>query len=257
MRYSRIRSVAASPARPVPAAKGARVPVLGLGASPRPTSWHAPGLALGISLWLSLLLGAVPSGVAAAGELYVYRTPGGVKLYTDQIMQSAAYQPLNGSARRARKGLPPVRLVAAASAPGRVDALIRRLAPEYRLDPKLVHSVVEAESAYRSRAVSHAGAQGLMQLIPATAERFGVKDVFDPEQNLRGGMSYLRWLIDHFDGDLNRALAGYNAGENAVKRHDGIPPYRETQRYVKKVLARYAEHRDRAGPAPVVATLGP
>lgn len=197
------------------------------------------------------------SGLAAAAELYVYRTPGGVKLYTDQIMPSTAYKPLNDSARRARKGLPPARPVAAAPPRGRIDTLIRRLAPEYRLDPKLVHSVVEAESAYRSTAVSSAGAQGLMQLIPATAERFGVTDVFDPEQNLRGGMSYLRWLIDHFNGDLNRALAGYNAGENAVKRHDGIPPYRETQRYVKKVLARYAEYRERAGPAPIVATLGP
>ena len=217
--------------------------------------------ALDMALWLALLWLTLvvvgTSGMAAAAELYVYRTPGGVKLYTDQIEHSSSYTPLNDSARRARKGLPPVRPVAVAPAPGRVDALIRRLAPEYRLDPKLVHSVVEAESAYRSTAVSHAGAQGLMQLIPATAERFGVTDVFDPEQNLRGGMSYLRWLIDHFDGDLNRALAGYNAGENAVKRHDGIPPYRETQRYVKKVLARYAERRDRAGPAPVVATLGP
>jgi soluble lytic murein transglycosylase-like protein len=77
-----------------------------------------------------------------------------------------------------------------------------------------------------------------MQLIPATASRFGVKDAWDPEQNLRGGMAYLRWLLDHFDGNVKLALAGYNAGEGAVERHGGIPPYNETQNYVKKIIRR-------------------
>jgi hypothetical protein len=85
---------------------------------------------------------------------------------------------------------------------------------------------------------SHKNAQGLMQLIPATARRFGVKDVWDPEQNLRGGMSYLRWLLDHFEGDVKLALAGYNAGEEAVRRYRGIPPYAETRAYVERISQR-------------------
>jgi len=123
-------------------------------------------------------------------------------------------------------------------ASGEIAKLVRNLAPHYSLDPNLVLAVVEAESGFNSRAKSPKNAQGLMQLIPATASRFGVKDVWDPEQNLRGGMAYLRWLLDHFDGDVKLALAGYNAGENAVERHGGIPPYDETQKYVKKIIRR-------------------
>lgn len=123
-------------------------------------------------------------------------------------------------------------------ASGEIARLVRNLAPHYSLDPNLVLAVVEAESGFNSRAKSPKNAQGLMQLIPATASRFGVKDVWDPEQNLRGGMAYLRWLLDHFDGDVKLALAGYNAGENAVERHGGIPPYNETQNYVKKIIGR-------------------
>jgi soluble lytic murein transglycosylase-like protein len=123
-------------------------------------------------------------------------------------------------------------------AKGAIAELIRALAPEYRLSPDLVLAVVEAESNFNPRALSPKNAQGLMQLIPATARRFGVEDVWDPEQNLRGGMAYLRWLLDHFDGDIRLALAGYNAGEQAVRRHQGIPPYDETRNYVKRISRR-------------------
>ena len=123
-------------------------------------------------------------------------------------------------------------------ASGEIARLVRELAPRYRLDPNLVLAVVEAESNFNPQARSHKNAQGLMQLIPATAERFGVEDVWDPEQNLRGGMAYLRWLLDHFEGDVKLALAGYNAGEKAVERHGGIPPYAETQSYVKRIIKR-------------------
>jgi hypothetical protein len=123
-------------------------------------------------------------------------------------------------------------------AKGPIADLVRQLAPQYRLDPNLVLAVVEAESNFDPKAMSHKNAQGLMQLIPATAERFGVADVWDPEQNLRGGMSYLRWLLDHFDGDVKLALAGYNAGEQAVRRHRGIPPYPETRTYVERISRR-------------------
>lgn len=123
-------------------------------------------------------------------------------------------------------------------AKGPIADLVRKLAPEYRLDPNLVLTVVEVESNFNPNAQSHKNAQGLMQLIPATAERFGVDDVWDPEQNLRGGMAYLRWLLDHFENDIELALAGYNAGEQAVSRHQGIPPYNETRDYVSRISRR-------------------
>jgi len=123
-------------------------------------------------------------------------------------------------------------------AKGPVAELVRKLAPEYRLDPNLVLAVVEVESNFNPNAQSHKNAQGLMQLIPETAERFGVQNVWDPEQNLRGGMAYLRWLLDNFDGDIQLALAGYNAGEEAVRRHQGIPPYSETRAYVNRISRR-------------------
>jgi TPR repeat protein len=123
-------------------------------------------------------------------------------------------------------------------ASGEIARMVRTLAPNYRLDPNLVLAVVEVESGFNPKAASPKNAQGLMQLIPETAERFGVADVWDPEQNLRGGMAYLRWLLDHFDGDVKLALAGYNAGEKAVERHGGVPPYEETQSYVKRIMRR-------------------
>jgi len=123
-------------------------------------------------------------------------------------------------------------------ATGPLADMVRRLAPQYRLSPDLVLAVIEAESNFDPRAVSPKNAQGLMQLIPETAERFGVTDVWDPEQNLRGGMAYLRWLLDRFDGDVRLALAGYNAGAQAVDRHRGIPPFEETRAYVSRIARR-------------------
>ena len=116
---------------------------------------------------------------------------------------------------------------------------IHELAPKFGLDPALVLEVVRMESNFNPRARSHKGALGLMQLIPSTARRFGVKDPFDPVQNLRGGMAYLSWLLERFDGDLSLTLAGYNAGEAAVEQHGGVPPYQETRTYVGTILARY------------------
>ena len=106
-----------------------------------------------------------------------------------------------------------------------------------RVSPALVLALISVESAGRVDAVSHKGARGLMQLIPATAERFGVRDSGDPHQNIRGGIAYLDWLIREFEGDAVLALAGYNAGEGAVKRSGGVPNYAETRAYVPKVMA--------------------
>jgi len=119
----------------------------------------------------------------------------------------------------------------------RSDALIQREAARHGIDPELVHAVVRAESAYDPRARSPAGACGLMQLMPATAARFGVADRWDPAQNIRGGVAYLRFLLERFDHDLRLALAAYNAGEGAVEQYGRrIPPYPETQTYVRRVL---------------------
>ncbi|WP_295450273.1 transglycosylase SLT domain-containing protein [uncultured Thiodictyon sp.] len=131
--------------------------------------------------------------------------------------------------------LPAMAMATKSPTRAQIERLVRALAPEFGLNPELVLAVVEVESNFIPTAQSPKRAQGLMQLIPATASRFGVTDPWDAHQNLRGGMAYLRWLLDHFDGDLSLALAGYNAGEKAVQNYGGIPPYVETQNYVRRV----------------------
>jgi len=116
---------------------------------------------------------------------------------------------------------------------------VYQLAPRYGLDADLVLAIIAVESNFNARARSPKNARGLMQLIPDTAARFGVRDSTNPVQNLHGGMSYLRWLLAYFQGNLRFALAGYNAGEGAVEKYLGIPPYPETRSYVRKVIRRY------------------
>ena len=118
-----------------------------------------------------------------------------------------------------------------------IDYIIKDKADKYNLDEILIKAVIKAESGFNPNAVSKAGASGLMQLMPGTARGLGVEDIFDVEQNIEGGAKYLRGMLDRFDGDKSLALAAYNAGPNAVKRYGGIPPYQETQNYVKRVLS--------------------
>ena len=118
-----------------------------------------------------------------------------------------------------------------------VLGLVRRLAPEYGVSPRLVMAVIRNESNFEPSAVSPKNAQGLMQLIPETSARFNVKKPFDPEQNIRGGLSYLRWLLAYFEGNVELVVAAYNAGEGAVNRYKGIPPYAETRGYVKRIMS--------------------
>jgi soluble lytic murein transglycosylase-like protein len=114
---------------------------------------------------------------------------------------------------------------------------IYEAARRHKVNPQIVAAVIRAESAGNARAVSRKGARGLMQLMPATAKRFGVRSdrLFDPQQNLEAGVRYLKWLAEHFPGDLAKVLAAYNAGEGAVARYGGIPPYRETREYVRRI----------------------
>lgn len=124
----------------------------------------------------------------------------------------------------------------------RLAELVKRLAPEYGIEPRLALAIARTESNFNPRAVSSKNAQGLMQLIPETAARFNVKKPFDPEQNVRGGLAYLRWLLAYFRGDVALAAAAYNAGEGAVNRYLGIPPYAETRGYVQRILEFFRRH---------------
>lgn len=124
---------------------------------------------------------------------------------------------------------------------GDVESIVARAAKRFDLDPDLIRAVIAQESAGRTDAVSGKGAKGLMQLMDGTAREMGVRDPFDPEQNVHGGARYLRHLLDRFQGNLELALASYNAGPAAVERHGGIPPYPETERYVERVIGRLEE----------------
>ena len=120
-----------------------------------------------------------------------------------------------------------------------VEHLVKETANRFQVDPQLVHAIIRVESEYNPNAVSRKGAMGLMQLIPATAQRFGVENPFDPKQNIIGGVTYLKYLLDLFGGDLSLSLAAYNAGENSVLRFGGIPSFTETREYVRKVTSLY------------------
>lgn len=192
---------------------------------------------------LCYLLAVAAWGCAApvvAGDIYVYQADNGSRLITDHPRIEAGYHLVkiyseddlwNQTVAAPRPSLKP-----RSSA---YDGLIDKAAHRVRLDPLLIKSVMHAESGFNPNAVSHKGARGLMQLMPGTAQRYGVSHVFDPRENVMGGARYLSHLLDRFDGRLELALAGYNAGENAVTRTGGIPPYDETRRYVTKVMRLY------------------
>jgi len=171
---------------------------------------------------LAALLLAILPAAAGAGEIRASRAADGTLVLT------------NEGAPRSTVARAPVRRQPARE----LAPVIDRYARARGLDPVLVQAVIQAESAYDAGAVSQKGAIGLMQLMPETARELGV-DPWDPEQNVRGGTLYLRRLIDSFEGDLQLALAGYNAGPGAVKRYGGIPPYSETTSYVSRVLGLY------------------
>ncbi|MCC6531373.1 MAG: transglycosylase SLT domain-containing protein [Burkholderiales bacterium] len=141
-----------------------------------------------------------------------------------------------------------------------IEALVKQLAPQYAIDPQLVMALISVESGFNPKAVSPKNAQGLMQLIPETAQRFGVQKVFNPADNIRGGLAYLRWLMAFFQGEVKLVLAAYNAGERAVERHKGIPPYEETKSYVQRISSMYKKlthpySAEVVAPSPVLSAM--
>lgn len=185
-------------------------------------------------------------------DIYKYTAPDGRIYYTDNpthskyklIIRSKPRKhnaPATNLASRPKKNTGSITY--SPKNKGKYTPIIRAAAEKHQLDPNLLHAVIQAESAYDAAAISSAGAVGLMQLMPATAKRYGVTNRKDPVQNVNGGAQYLKFLLKLFDSNLKLAVAAYNAGENAVKKYkNSIPPYPETQHYVKKVLALYEKY---------------
>lgn len=188
-------------------------------------------------LWVCL---CIP--LSAEAEIFKYRGSDGGIHFTDKPMKGNYRLLWRSGKNRARNSNYSLELMRKNKA--EVTPLIENIAKELHLHPGLLHAIVRVESAYNPKAISRKGAQGLMQLMPATANRYGVNDSYDPKQNLQGGAQYLRDLLKLFEFDIKLALAAYNAGENAVFKYGkNIPPYPETQNYVKKVLNEFERNR--------------
>lgn len=193
----------------------------------------------------AILVGSCALATAARADIYVYTDAQGVMHFSNVRTPGAKlYIRSQPGKNKARPGVTPVppsdksleRFT-------RYDQAIVEAASLYQLPQELIRAVIKVESDYDPRAVSRAGAQGLMQLMPETALRMQIRDSFDPRLNILAGTRYLRILANTFNGDLQLTVAAYNAGEGAVARHGGIPPYEETQLYVTKVLRYYQRYR--------------
>ena len=174
----------------------------------------------------------------AQAALFIYQLPGGTRIITDHALVGKEYKLVRKSdSARGMGGMVSERRVQSAVLDSTTyDRLIRRTAAAHHVDVALVKAVMHAESGFNPNAVSSKGASGLMQLMPETAERYGVEDIFDPVQNVQGGVRYLKDLMVMFKDNHRLVVAAYNAGENAVRRYKGIPPYDETRDYVHKVM---------------------
>lgn len=183
-------------------------------------------------LALAAAVALLVSGGARAGDTIYYRhNPDGTIELTN-VPTGTGLVPMRSQTRGVNPG-----------SGAKYREMIFRTAREHGVHPDLAYAVAAVESSFDPRARSPKGAQGLMQLMPETAERFGVEDAFDPADNVRGGVRYLRYLLDLFSGDVRLALAAYNAGENAVLANGRVPPYQETRTYVAKVIRRFGPGR--------------
>lgn len=201
----------------------------------------------------SLALGtAAPS----SADIYQCNRPDGSLHYTNKragkgcrvIVRGSRKAKANSSAKSQARKKGPSNGKTASRDPRRYDSLIAEAASLYQLPEHFLRAVMRVESNFNPDVVSHAGAMGLMQLMPRTARSMGVADPFEPRQNVLGGARYLRILANRFNGDLILTVAAYNAGEGAVQKYNGIPPYEETQRYVRRVLKHYYAYRGDASP---------
>ncbi|HXG27396.1 MAG TPA: lytic transglycosylase domain-containing protein [Nevskiales bacterium] len=201
------------------------------------------GWTLGLALAVLLPLPAP----AQTGEIHIYRGANGVPLYTDRKITPRITEDVY--AYIGKYGRP----TAVLSCQGLTEAglqargaqyqhLIDRHARSYGVDPALVKAMMRVESCFDANAVSKVGAQGLMQLMPYTAQKLGVRNSFDPDENIRGGVQYLSGLLKRFNNNLEHAIAAYNAGPLNVEKYRGVPPFTETQSYLKRVLAHYRRY---------------
>jgi soluble lytic murein transglycosylase len=193
---------------------------------------------LQFGLWLAAAVCALALAGSADAQIYVYKDAYGRTHFTDTPQHDgyARYKPKSEFEKRGARASVKPRVTRA------YDPAIKRASVQHGVSPALVKAVIAAESGFDPEATSRKGAQGLMQLMPRTAERMGVDDALDPWQNIDGGTRYLSEMIERFPGELNLALAAYNAGPEAVKRHRGVPPYEETRTYVRRVLRYYEKY---------------
>jgi len=189
------------------------------------------------SIFFSLLGLTLYSQSILAGY-YVYQMPDGSRIITDRPKHERTYKLIKSSQKVAGLGRSVTKQVAIEPAAGanKFDDLINLVSKKHDMDPALIKAVVHTESYFNPNATSRVGASGLMQLMPKTAEIYGVFDLYSPLKNLDAGVRHLRYLLRRYKNRLSIALAAYNAGEKAVMYYNGIPPYRETRRYIKKVI---------------------
>lgn len=174
---------------------------------------------------------------AVAAKYFVYQLPDGSRVITDRPKHKATHQFI--ASKRKTRGIGRVAAKRHQKIPevlSKWDSLIKKVSSRHNVDAALVKAVIHTESYFRANATSRVGASGLMQLMPQTAEKYGVRNIYDPYENLDAGVRHLRYLLGKYPDSLNLALAAYNAGETAVYYYNGVPPYPETRNYVRKVI---------------------
>lgn len=190
---------------------------------------------------VTLIMYTLMTSNTLLAQVYTYTDENGVNVFTSHKPDTKRYRVKNhGCFGTCRTG------VNWTSTPLKSELFaeeVNTAAQTFSVDSALIRAIMHAESWFQPKALSSAGAQGLMQLMPATQERFGVNDPHDPLQNISAGAEYIAWLMNEFDQDIDRVIAAYNAGENAVKRHNGVPPFNETHEYLRRVRILYQRYQ--------------